>query len=78
MALDIGDGCCLHAEPLRGINQCRFDFITGTDLLTKYNAVVNYARHTVTFQVGEEWRRATMMKRHRALYRGNTRRCLKE
>uniref|UniRef100_A0A0P4VRM7 Peptidase A2 domain-containing protein n=1 Tax=Scylla olivacea TaxID=85551 RepID=A0A0P4VRM7_SCYOL len=78
VALDIGDGCCLHAEPLEEVDQRHFDFIAGTDLLSKYNAVVNYARHTVTFQVGAQWRRATMMKRHRALYRGNTRRCLKE
>ena len=74
VALHIGDGCCLHAEPLEEVASNDDDFISGISLLSKYNAVLDYARHTVTFQVGSQWRKVTMQTRHQALSTDNARR----
>ena len=60
VVLDVGDGCCLHAEPLEKCNFNKYDLITGVDLLGKYGAVLNYARRTLTFQVGSQWRVTTL------------------
>ena len=67
VALHIGDGCCLRTEPLEEVASNDDDFITGIGLLCKYNAVLDYARHTVTFQVGSQWRKVAMQTRHQAL-----------
>ena len=60
VVLDIGDSCCLHAEPLKTVTSNDDDFITGIALLGKYNTVLDYSRHTLTFQMQSQWRKVTM------------------
>ena len=59
VVLDIGDNCCLEAEPLEGVALDRYDFITGTALLGRYNAMLDYACHSLTFLVDSQWRKVT-------------------
>ncbi|MPC63092.1 hypothetical protein E2C01_057186 [Portunus trituberculatus] len=67
VALHIGDSCCLRAEPLEEVASNDDDFISGIGLLGKYNAVLDYARHTVTFQVSSQWRKVVMQTRQQDL-----------
>ena len=64
VALDVGDGCSLHADPLEEVASNDDDFITGIALLGRYGAVLDYARHTLTFLVGSQWRKVTMQARY--------------
>ena len=74
VVLDVGDGCCLHAEPLENVPADANDFIIGTSLLRKYNTVLDYHRYTLTFLIDSQWRKVTMETRLQALHVGNKKR----
>ena len=54
--MDLGDGCRLKAAPLERVPFEGKDFIMGVSLLSKYGAVMDHARHTLTFQIGSQRR----------------------
>ncbi|MPC53373.1 hypothetical protein E2C01_047262 [Portunus trituberculatus] len=74
VVIDVGDGCCLHAEPLKEVASNDTDFITGIDLLAKYRAELDYAQHTITFWADSLRRRATMRTNTSDLHGGDTQR----
>ena len=76
VVIDVGDGCCLYAEPLKEVASNDTDFITGIDLLAKYNAELDYAQHTITFWADSRGRRrrVTMMTKSSAVHDEDTQR----
>lgn len=51
--LCLGRGCCLDTGPLDALPSGANDFVMGNSMLHKYNAILDYSRHSVTFTVGE-------------------------
>lgn len=52
-ALVLGQGCHLDTGPLDALPSGVGDFVMGYRVLHKYNAIVDYSRHSVTFTVGK-------------------------
>ncbi|KAG0710589.1 hypothetical protein GWK47_022504 [Chionoecetes opilio] len=59
-AIDVGDGCRLLAEPLEEVASNDDDFIAGISFFSRHGAVLDYARHTITFLLDSQWRKVTM------------------
>lgn len=54
VSLDLGGGYCLETDKVEFIAQEVVDLVMGVHLLHKYNAVVDYGGHSITFTVRDK------------------------
>lgn len=62
VSLVLGDGSCLRAK-LDTMPGDSTDFLMGEQLLYKYNALVDYAGHSLTFRMGGKHVRVNLKER---------------